>query len=77
MFKSRTIVEHILRGVLGFGMLAIALTYAAQLGWWTAVPLVGALVSFRGCPTCWTMGFVETILHRRAQGSCPLPGKSS
>jgi hypothetical protein len=53
MFKSRTIFEHLVRGALGFGALgfgalAIALTYGPQWGWWAALPLVGALVFFRG-----------------------------
>jgi hypothetical protein len=67
MFKSRSVVEHILRGVLGFGLLTVGLLYSSVLGWWTLAPLAGGLVCFRGCPTCWTAGLVETILHR---GGC-------
>ena len=48
MFKSRTIFEHVVRGALGFGALAIALTYGPQWGWWAALPLLAALVFFRG-----------------------------
>jgi len=48
MFKSRTIFEHVVRGALGFGALAIALTHGPQWGWWAALPLVAALVFFRG-----------------------------
>jgi hypothetical protein len=70
MFKSRNIVEHIFRGVLGFGLLAVGLLYSAVLGWWTVVPLVGALISFRGCPTCWTVGLVETLLLRKTWKGC-------
>ena len=73
MFKSRSIAEHTVRGILGFGLLSVALTYAATLGWWTMLPAAGALLSFRGCPMCWTMGFVETILGRKSQASCSLP----
>ena len=70
MFKSRSVVEHILRGVLGFGLLTVGLLYSSVLGWWTLAPLAGALVCFRGCPTCWTAGLVETILHRKTRGGC-------
>ena len=48
MFNSRTIFEHLVRGALGFGALAIALNYGPHWGWWAALPLVAALVCFRG-----------------------------
>jgi hypothetical protein len=48
MFKSGTIFEHLVRGALGFGALAIALNYGPHWGWWAALPLVAALVCFRG-----------------------------
>jgi len=48
MFKSRTLVAHILRGAVGFGMLALALLYAPQLGWWSVLPFGAALLSLRG-----------------------------
>ena len=70
MFKSGSIIEHIVRGVVGFGLLGVGLLYSAALGWWTLVPLVAALVCFRGCPTCWTAGLVATILHRKARKGC-------
>ena len=74
MFKSRTIFHHLIKGVCGFGLLALGLNYAPALGWWTAVPLIGALVCFRGCPMCWTLGLVETALDRNSaacvDGSC-------
>ena len=70
MFKSSSVVEHIFRGVLGFGLLAVGLLYSPVLGWWTLAPLVGALVSFRGCPMCWTAGLVETVLHRKGHQGC-------
>ncbi len=70
MFKSGSVVEHILRGVLGFGLLGVGLLYSPVLGWWTLAPLAGALMCFRGCPMCWTAGLVETVLHRKAQKGC-------
>lgn len=70
MFKSRNIGEHIFRGILGFGLLAVSLVYSGVLGWWTMLPVVGALVSFRGCPTCWTVDLVETVLLRKTRIGC-------
>jgi len=49
MLKSHTISGHLVRGVIGFGFLAIVLVYGpALLGWWTLIPAAGALVAFRG-----------------------------
>ena len=70
MFKSGSVVEHIVRGVLGFGLLGVGLLYSPMLGWWTLALFGGALVCFRGCPTCWTAGLVETVLHRKVHKSC-------
>jgi hypothetical protein len=50
---------------VGFGFLAVALTYASALGWWAVLPFAGALVCLRGCPMCWTVGLIETMLHRK------------
>jgi hypothetical protein len=78
MFKSGRVVGHIVRGVLGFGLLLIGLLYSQVLGLWTLVPLAGALVCFRGCPLCWIVGLVEIILHLKSHkgcldGSCAAP----
>jgi hypothetical protein len=70
MFRSRSIAGQIIRGTLGFGFLAIALLYAQQLGWWTLVPAIGALVCFGGCPMCWIVGLIETVLDRKTHTNC-------
>jgi hypothetical protein len=72
MFKSGSVAGHLVRGILGFGLLAIALLYAQDLGWWTLAPVVVALVAFRGCPMCWIVGLVETVLQRKTRTACPL-----
>ena len=48
MLNSRTIVGHFIRGIVGFGFLAIVLVYGSNLGWWTLIPAAGALLAFRG-----------------------------
>lgn len=70
MFKSSRVVGHIVRGALGFGLLLIGLLNSDVFGWWTLLPLAGALVCFRGCPLCWTVGLVETVLHLKSHKGC-------
>lgn len=64
LFGSPSIKIHLVRGVIGLGFLALALSYAQVWGWWTLLPAAAALVSFGGCPTCWIVGFFGTILNR-------------
>ena len=60
MFESKTVTEHLVRGAIGIGALAITPTLA--LHWWPAwflFPL--GLLALRGCPMCWTLGLVQTV----------------
>lgn len=69
MFASQSLSEHVVRGLGGFGLLALAVwltpTYIGAL---LFVPL--GLVLLRGCPMCWTMGLIETVWNaqRRRTG---------
>jgi hypothetical protein len=74
LFGSPNIKIHLVRGVLGFVFLALALFYASAWGWWTLLPAAGALVSFGGCPTCWIVGFAATILGDDGPTSLCLDG---
>ena len=67
---SGSLFEHALRGLLGFGLLFTGLFYAADLRWWALPLLAGALISFRGCPTCWAAGLVETLSPRKVCNNC-------
>jgi hypothetical protein len=64
LFGSRTIAAHLVRGVIAAG----ALTWTMQN--WVDHPALGliglgvALVAMRGCPMCWTVGLVETVVAR-------------
>lgn len=71
MFASRTLIEHLLRGVVGLGALAtaVALGPAHPLRALALIPL--AMVSLRGCPTCWTVGLVQTVLARLRGRAAP------
>lgn len=63
MFASATLVEHLLRGAAGIGAIWLAVVFSASL--WLSLGLgVLALLAFRGCPMCWTVGLVETVRAR-------------
>jgi hypothetical protein len=72
MFPSRNVAIHILKGVLGFGFLAIAVIYAPVWGWWALVPGVCAFLCLGGCPMCWTVGLIATVLQRKTGTACAI-----
>jgi hypothetical protein len=60
-FASHTVKEHMVRGAFGIGFLwwavAIADTHPiASIGLGILM-----LITFRGCPVCWTIGLFETV----------------
>jgi hypothetical protein len=64
MFASRSLTEHLLRGASGIAALALALQLMPQHPW-AMVPLLAlALLALRGCPMCWTLGLVETVVAK-------------
>jgi NAD(P)-dependent dehydrogenase (short-subunit alcohol dehydrogenase family) len=77
MFASKTLGEHLVRGVLGIGATVIVLTApASEPAWLDAIARIAlglvALALLRGCPMCWLAGLVETIAARfgRRDASC-------
>lgn len=73
MFASRTVAEHLLRGVLGLVLVVVAL---AQAGAHPAALLLAlpAVVLWRGCPTCWALGLVATLSRGRVGCSAARTG---
>lgn len=73
MFASKSLTEHLLRGLIGVGALAGVVAYGG-LVWPLFVLLPAALVALRGCPACWTIGLVQTVWARvkgrPADGAC-------
>ena len=63
LFASESLVGHLLRGGMGIGLLVWAIQHQAQgaLSWAAAI---AALLAFRGCPMCWTVGLVESVLQK-------------
>ena len=74
MFASRSLAIHLVRGAVGMTSFALAAVLAAErpLVALALVPL--ALVALRGCPACWTIGLVETVIATlrgtRSAGAC-------
>lgn len=69
LFASRTVPEHLVRGMIGFGAFILAGALAVLVGAWWTVPLAlglvaVALIAFRGCPLCWSYGLFATLRNR-------------
>jgi hypothetical protein len=54
--KRRALYTWIVRGAIGFALLAVAVSTREPI---VAMPaLLVALVAFRGCPMCWVFGLI-------------------
>ena len=76
MFASRTMVEHLLRGLVGGGAIALAIRIGTGSDALHVVGSLGlgvlAMIALRGCPICWTTGLAAMIRIRlRAASSHP------
>ena len=67
LFASRSLVEHLVRGVVGLVLVVLSLTYAAAQPW-ALLGLVPAAVAWRGCPTCWALGLAATLSRGKVSG---------
>ncbi|MEU8619511.1 hypothetical protein [Streptomyces sp. NPDC048623] len=69
-FASRSVPRHLARGAVGLGLIvgSIALVPTVGVVALLAAPL--SLIAFRGCPTCWMVGLVQTVSRNRLQRSC-------
>ncbi len=66
---SSSVRRHYVRGALGLIALIVAVAGAALV---TPIALLGLLVTvvaWRGCPTCWALGLMQTR-QTCADGSC-------
>ena len=69
-FGNKTLRVHVLRGLLGFVALYVSLSTLPRTIWPSLVLLLVALYLLKGCPMCWTMGLIETIVmtvHKRQE----------
>ena len=67
---STSIQRHYARGALGLIALVAAFVGAAVATPAALVLLIVTAVAWRGCPTCWAVGLIET----RDRQSCAEPG---
>jgi hypothetical protein len=69
-FASASVTRHLARGAIGFGLIGAALVLTSSIG---AIALLLAplgMVALRGCPTCWTLGLIETVSAGRLRRAC-------
>jgi hypothetical protein len=64
MFASPNVATHLLRGVVGLGGLATAVSLSTAHPFLSFALLPPALLALRGCPTCWTIGLIQTVAAR-------------
>jgi hypothetical protein len=59
-FASATVPRHVARGVIGLLAFVAAFAGIAVVGPAALLLLVVAAAAWRGCPTCWAIGLVQT-----------------
>lgn len=72
LFASSSVAEHVVRGVVGLLLTVGSLAFAREHPW-ALLGLVGAVLAWRGCPTCWALGLAQTLSRGRvrcADGAC-------
>jgi len=74
MFASKSLVEHLARGLIGLGAFVVATFLASDQPWLAVAALPIGLFALRGCPSCWLLGLVETVVFGRAKASACIDG---
>lgn len=67
---STSVARHLMRGAIGFGLIAAALVLTPSHGPAALLLVAPGMVALRGCPTCWIAGLVETISAGRVKRAC-------
>ena len=70
VLASESVARHLARGALGFGLIGLAIALATRVGPAALLLAPLGLVALRGCPTCWTVGLIQTISAGRLERSC-------
>jgi hypothetical protein len=68
-FGNRSILVHLMRGIIGFGAMALALNGYDQIGWPALLLFPITLWMLKGCPVCWSIGLVESVVFKFLQRS--------
>ncbi|MFJ2897405.1 hypothetical protein ACIO87_21275 [Streptomyces sp. NPDC087218] len=69
-FASASLPRHLARGGLGFGALAGSVLLIPVVGPASLLLVPVGLLALRGCPTCWTIGLLQTVSKGRLRRSC-------
>jgi hypothetical protein len=69
-FASASLTRHLVRGAIGFGALIGSFALIPVAGLISLLLLPLGVVALRGCPTCWTIGLIETISRGKLQRDC-------
>ena len=73
-FGNKKISVHILRGILGFAALYGAFSTMNSSVWPALILLPSAIYLLKGCPMCWSLGLIETMVmavHKRNERNFP------
>lgn len=63
-FGNQSILVHLVRGIVGFGALTLAMIGYDKVGWVALLLLPVTLWMLKGCPVCWSIGLVESIVFK-------------
>lgn len=69
-FASKSVPVHLVRGIIGFGLLAGSVALLPILHLFSLLLLPVGVVALRGCPACWAIGLAQTISRGRLERSC-------
>jgi hypothetical protein len=62
-FASESLLGHLIRGGVAIWLLVWAIQHQMQPTL-SILAALGALIAFRGCPVCWTVGLIETAMQK-------------
>ncbi|MCX4782693.1 hypothetical protein [Streptomyces sp. NBC_01264] len=69
-YASTSLPRHLARGAIGFGLIIGSIALVPVVGPVALLAAPPALIAFRGCPTCWMVGLVQTISRGRLERRC-------
>ncbi|MFI6940972.1 hypothetical protein ACIBI4_16990 [Streptomyces sp. NPDC050418] len=69
-YASKSVPRHLARGAVGLGLIVGSIALVPVAGPVALLGALPALVAFRGCPTCWAVGLVQTVSRGRLRRRC-------
>jgi hypothetical protein len=69
-FASSSLPRHLVRGAVGLCALIASVALIPYTGPVSLLLAPVGVLAFRGCPTCWAIGLIQTISMGRLQRSC-------